>query len=302
VVSAPDDSARSPRVTVIIPTYDWSTVLPYSIGSVLRQTFGDFELLVIGDRCRDDSGEVVGRFADPRVRWINLDVATGHQSGPNNAGLRRGRGDLVAYLGHDDLWLPHHLEVLVAALDAGADVACGLTEMVSSDGRPPAPVPAREDALRRGQWIPPTGFVHRRQLALDVGGWRAPLEVPVDPEIDLLARMYAAGARPAFVQRLTAVKFPAARRKDAYRLRGCDEQATWFARIGAEPDFERRELMAMLLGVEHTIRVLIAARIRRRVRALGDRLVARCLPARVQRWRTRLSVNRRRRFRGLAPR
>lgn len=38
-----------PRVTVIIPTYNWSSVLPYSIGSVLGQTFTDFELLVVGD-------------------------------------------------------------------------------------------------------------------------------------------------------------------------------------------------------------------------------------------------------------
>ncbi|HYC91914.1 MAG TPA: glycosyltransferase [Thermoanaerobaculia bacterium] len=40
-----------PRVTVIMATYNWSTVLPYSIGSVLAQTFTDFELLVIGDGC-----------------------------------------------------------------------------------------------------------------------------------------------------------------------------------------------------------------------------------------------------------
>src|ERR1041384_1641145 len=50
-----------PRVTVIIPPYNWSTVLPYSIGSVLDQTFTDFELLVIGDGCTDDSEAVVAR-------------------------------------------------------------------------------------------------------------------------------------------------------------------------------------------------------------------------------------------------
>jgi glycosyltransferase involved in cell wall biosynthesis len=93
----------APRVTVIISTFDWSTVLPYSIGSVLMQTFRDFELLVVGDGCSDDSGHVVNAVADARVRWINLPSA---------------------YLGHDDLWLPHHLECMVAALDAQrADLA-----------------------------------------------------------------------------------------------------------------------------------------------------------------------------------
>ena len=54
-----------PRVTVMIATYNWATVLPYSIGSVLDQTYRDFELLVTGDGCTDESAEVVGRFDDP---------------------------------------------------------------------------------------------------------------------------------------------------------------------------------------------------------------------------------------------
>ena len=110
---------------MIIATYNWATVLPYSIGSVLDQTFTDFELLVIGDGCTDESEQVVAAIADPRVHWINLPTNTGNQAGPNNEGLRRARGDIVAHLGHDDLWLPRHLEHLVAAIDAGAAVAHG---------------------------------------------------------------------------------------------------------------------------------------------------------------------------------
>src|SRR6185436_5194467 len=106
-----------PRVTVIIPTYNWSSVLPFSIGSVLRQTFLDFELLVLGDGCTDDSESVVSRTGDERVRSINLPANTGHQSGPNNEGLRQARGEIVAYLGHDDLWLPHHLASIVSTFD-----------------------------------------------------------------------------------------------------------------------------------------------------------------------------------------
>ena len=50
-------SLRRPRVTVIIPTYNWSTVLPYSIASVIDQTMDDLELWVIGDGCTDDDQE-----------------------------------------------------------------------------------------------------------------------------------------------------------------------------------------------------------------------------------------------------
>src|SRR5947207_7975428 len=82
-----------PRVTVIMATYNWSSVLPYSIGSALRQSFTDFELLVVGDGCTDDSEQVVTAIGDPRVRWINLSSNSGHQSAPNNEGLRQARGD-----------------------------------------------------------------------------------------------------------------------------------------------------------------------------------------------------------------
>jgi GT2 family glycosyltransferase len=93
-VGAPESPAatESPRVTVIIPTYNWSSVLPYSIGSALRQSFTDLEVLVIGDGCSDDSEQVVAAIGDPRVRWINLPANSGHQSAPNNEGLLQAQG------------------------------------------------------------------------------------------------------------------------------------------------------------------------------------------------------------------
>ena len=109
-----------PRVTVIIATYNWSTVLPYAIQSVLAQTMPEFELLVVGDGCTDDCEQVVTAIKDPRVRWINLPANTGHQARPNNRELQEAKGELIAYLGHDDLWLPHHLQCMVNALDTGS--------------------------------------------------------------------------------------------------------------------------------------------------------------------------------------
>ena len=62
-----------PQVTVILPTYNRSSVLRYAIASVLRQTFTDFELLVIGDGCTDDSAQVVAEAGDARVRWVAIE-------------------------------------------------------------------------------------------------------------------------------------------------------------------------------------------------------------------------------------
>jgi GT2 family glycosyltransferase len=137
----------SPRVSVIIPTYNWSTVLPYAINSVLAQTMRDFELIVVGDACTDDSEQVVAAIKDPRVRWINLAVNTGHQFGPNNRGLQEARGEFIAYLGHDDLWLPRHLQCITDALDkTGAAIAHSLVMSILPDGteRPMLPMPGVE--------------------------------------------------------------------------------------------------------------------------------------------------------------
>jgi glycosyl transferase family 2 len=239
-----------PSVTIIIPTFNWSTVLPFSIGSALRQTFTNFELLVIGDACTDDSASVVGAIGDERVRWINLAANAGHQSGPNNEGLRQARGRYVAYLGHDDLWLPHHLDCLVRAVEGGADLAFGLTAMMHPGGCRIELAPSGLK-YRSGVWLPPTSVLHRRATVDDVGGWRHPREIPIDAEADLWRRVHEAGCRIEGVPRLTAIKFPAVWRKNVYVDRPHHEQAEWFERVVHESDLEAQLLGRLLTERRH---------------------------------------------------
>ena len=237
----PPSALRPPRVTVIIPTYNRSEVLPFAIASVLEQTFTDFELLVIGDGCTDNSADVVNAIGDPRVSWINI-VRTGHQAGPNNEGLRRARGESIAYLGHDDLWLPHHLSVLVAALDAGADLAHSLIAMI------PPPASHRAPIVAAQTWRPPSSVMHRRSVTEKIGGWRDYRELNATPEGDLWLRVEAAGHKIEFVPRLTAIKFPALWRRNVYRLHPFDQQQAWLARIRSEPDLEITTLAKMVMS------------------------------------------------------
>jgi len=252
---------ETPRVSVIIATYNWSAVLPYSIRSALGQTLSEIEVLVVGDGCTDDSEAIVAAVGDPRVRWINLATNTGNQFGPNNEGLRQARGEYIAYLGHDDLWLPHHLACLVAALEAGADLANGMVAFV-----PPSPEDASAayersaDPLlvttgyRPGRWLPPTGVVHRRSVTTSLGGWRHYRDLIVFPEVDLWQRAAAAGFTFAFVPRLTAVKFPAMWRSNIYQIRPCHEQAAWLKRIQEEDDLEMTELAQMVLTAKQALK------------------------------------------------
>ncbi len=245
----PPDGSPTPRVTVIIPTWNWSVVLPFSIGSVLRQTWTDFELLVIGDGCTDDSEAVVLRLAqtDSRVRWINLPQNFGQQAAPNNEGLRVARGDLISYLGHDDLWLPGHLAAQVAAIDGGADLVLAGVASITPDSvvRPACPpfVP--------GKWFPPTGVMHRKSITDRVGGWADWRKLKVDPETDLWARMSDAGARHAVLPAVSAIKFAAADRKDVYKRKGSREQSDWTDRMLADPSLAD-ELSALVVARPRT--------------------------------------------------
>lgn len=224
-----------PRVTVILPTYNWSSVLRIAIASVLRQTLTDFELLVVGDGCTDDSESVVAEFPDPRARWINLPRNTRHQSGPNNEGLRQARGEFIAYHGHDDLWLPHHLAVMADALEH-ADLAHSLCYMVPSAGANGITLIPQPDL---GSFAPPLCVAHRRSLTERIGGWRDYRELrTTTPDVELWRRAAASGAKLTFVPRLTGIKFPASVRKDVYRARPHHEQTAWSARIDEDRDLE----------------------------------------------------------------
>ena len=235
----------APRVTVIIATYNWSSVLRCSIRSVLGQTFTDFELLVVGDGCTDDSAEVVAGLNDPRVRWINLPANTRHQSGPNNEGLRQARGEIVAYLGHDDLWLPHHLAVMVRAFDRTAcDLACGFALNVDSDGGLWATFPRPLE----GRFSAPLAMAHRQRVTEEMGGWRHYRELSDAPDHELWQRAQLRGYAFTFVPRLTGIKFPASMRRGVYRTRAADQQAEWLARIEREPELEVEALVQLLVS------------------------------------------------------
>ena len=70
----------TPLVSVLIATYNWSSVLRHAVRSALWQTYPAVEVIVVGDACTDDSEAVVRSFGDGRVRWDNLERNSGSQS------------------------------------------------------------------------------------------------------------------------------------------------------------------------------------------------------------------------------
>lgn len=104
-----------PSISVVIPTYNRADLLARAIESVLHQTYSDFELIVVDDGSTDSTREVVRAFVDrdPRVIYLHQQNSGGAASPKNNA-FAHCKGEYIAYLDHDDEWLPEKLEKQLA--------------------------------------------------------------------------------------------------------------------------------------------------------------------------------------------
>lgn len=239
-------NANAPKVSVIIATYNYSTVLRYAIKSVLWQTFRDFELVVVGDCCTDDSGQVVRSFGDPRVRWLNLPENSGSKSIPQNAGIRIARGQYIAYLAHDDLWHPGHLGTVVRAIgQSGADLAYSVAVYVPPPGETKRLISGvfPEGEFRKGHQLVHSSVIHRRDLIAELGDWPDHRTTSLPADNVFFTRAIEAGKRFFGVPKLTVWKFNASSRPGCYLDRRCDEQARYFELIRDDPALVEKELL-----------------------------------------------------------
>jgi len=103
-------------IDVLLPTHRRPHTIGYSIQSVLRQTYPNFRLRVIGDGCDDATESIVRSFRDPRVHFHRFPKAIGFGYANRNSILRQSSGKYIAYASDDDLWFPDHLERGLAEL------------------------------------------------------------------------------------------------------------------------------------------------------------------------------------------
>ena len=98
---------KKPLVSVIIPTYNSAGYIEEALESVFEQTLQDFEIIVVDDGSTDGTGEVLRKYGD-RIRYIYQE-----NNGPasaRNGGIRVARGEYIAFLDADDLWVSTKLE------------------------------------------------------------------------------------------------------------------------------------------------------------------------------------------------
>lgn len=106
----------SPEVSVVVPTFNRLQYLRPAIDSVFAQTFTDWELIVADDGSEEETAAYVAALANPpRVKVLRL-AHTGNPGAVRNAAWQSARGEYVAFLDSDDVWLPEKLAVQVASL------------------------------------------------------------------------------------------------------------------------------------------------------------------------------------------
>jgi hypothetical protein len=220
--------SRNPRFSVVMATFGRGRHIKPSIESVIGQTLCDFELIVVGDGCTDETEAVVRSFRHEDVLWSNLPRNTGSQSFPNNEGIRRARGDWICYIGHDDIWAPDHLRSLADVMSsaAGADFVVSGCVYHGPPGSGHYVITGLFDApdAASHHFFPPSSMAHRRGTTGQIGEWRDPRVIAMAVDQDILQRAARAGLKFVSTGRITVHKFAAGHRYLSYLRPDSTEQ------------------------------------------------------------------------------
>ena len=110
-----------PRVSILMPVYNVAPYLREAMDSILGQTYGDFELIVLDDCSPDNSEEILDTYSDKRIVRYRGDKNAG-LANVLNIGIMMAKGEFIARMDSDDISVPHRLEKQVAFLDAHPEI------------------------------------------------------------------------------------------------------------------------------------------------------------------------------------
>jgi glycosyltransferase involved in cell wall biosynthesis len=183
-----------PRVSVVIPAYNTAPFISESLDSVLDQKFGDFEVIVINDGS-PDTAELESALQPYTTRIQYIKQENRGAPGARNTGIRSARGEFLAFLDSDDIWLPDYLETQVRFLDERPGVVASIADAVLFGNQDevvwkmvktgtPAVLTFDRMLKREGGQIP-SATVARRMEVLRAGGFDEELPRAEDMELCL---------------------------------------------------------------------------------------------------------------------
>ncbi len=183
-----------PRVTVLMSVYNGEKYLREAIDSVLSQTFGDFELLIINDGSTDGTWEILESYKDARIRLFNQDNMGLTRS--LNKGIQLSRCEYIARMDADDIALPERLGKQVRFLDEHPEIAAvgsfhheeNLTRAVSIKKFPADDPAIRKILLKKNPISHPTVMI-RRSILIKIGCYNEGEEYKYIEDYELWSRL-----------------------------------------------------------------------------------------------------------------
>ena len=244
---------EQPLVSIITATYNRSNVLCYTISSVINSRFTNWEMIIVGDACTDDTEAVVSSFGDPRIRFINLGINTGHQAGPNNAGFALAKGRYIAYINHDDLWFPDHLDKCLQTIqekDADWVFSMGILVRDENDLSLQGVSPEERFHPKYGIMVEATQWLLKRELLEELNGWTSYKTIHLPPSQDLILRAWKKGKKIYRVPAVTTFLIPSGTRKNVYLDRCFEENQEYFLQMSTNIHFREQQIFRTLLSRE----------------------------------------------------
>lgn len=249
--TAPVAERPPPRVSICIPTYRGAAHLGATLDSVLAQTFGDFELVIVDDRSPDDTEALVARYTDPRIRYLKNDRNLGPEGNWNRC-LDEARGTFFKLLPQDDVLYPDTLARQVDVLERDRDetlaLVFGARHITDAAGRTlmtrgcPGAAQGRVDAswlvrrcVRYGTNLigEPGSVLMRRALAQRIGPFDGSLGYVID--LDYWVRLLEHGDGWYLAEPVSTFRVSGGSWSVAIGGRQSDEYRTFIARVAARP-------------------------------------------------------------------
>ena len=184
-----------PLVSVIMNCYNSSRYLKEALDCVFAQTFGDWEV-VFWDNASTDESPAIAQSYGEKVRYFRAEK-TAPLGVARNLAIEQTKGDLLAFLDCDDLWLPTKLEKQTALFSANPQLGLACTDTVMFDGHRELSRMFAGGKARRGrvfaellqeQWISMSSAMLRKQALLELGEWFDP-DLSMSEEADLFYRI-----------------------------------------------------------------------------------------------------------------
>jgi len=176
-------------VSIIIPAYNAGRFISETIESVLLQSFTNWELIIVNDGSKDNTGEIISKYAAADKRISIITKENSGVSDTRNKGIEKSKGEMLAFLDADDVWLKDNLQKKVDCLNANPEIDYVFSNMLQGDQN------------LQNQTLAPIG--KDANILEDLLLWNG--EVIPGPSSNLLVRKKCLDAGIRFDKRLTTI-------------------------------------------------------------------------------------------------